>query len=157
MRVYFPVCFTPKNITPCRTKNYIVFTRLDVFERGEVGNAMCHVLIVVNRQLDEFSRNNFCAQIIYDNIVIGTHERILSFVRFTIRYIAYRWIVYHNWKLKRKFAGNEYCCELSVNFARLRHGKLCVRPGMCYTACTSFATKIRTKTICRSMKSAWSD
>lgn len=34
MRVYFPVCFTPKNITPCRTKNYIVFTRLDVFERG---------------------------------------------------------------------------------------------------------------------------
>ena len=37
-----------------------------MFERGRnIGNAMCHVLIVVNGQLDEFSRNNFCAQIIY--------------------------------------------------------------------------------------------
>lgn len=81
MRVYFPVCFTPKNITPCRTKNYIVFTRLDVFERGSrKRDVMCYVLIVVNRQLDEFSRNNFCAQIICDNIVIDTHGRILPFV-----------------------------------------------------------------------------
>lgn len=93
--MYFPVCFTPKNITPCRTKNYIILFLQGwngVFERGNRDARHVCVLIVVNRQLDDiiFSyNNNFCAQIIHDNIVIGTHgyyrPRFVSFR--IIRYI----------------------------------------------------------------------
>lgn len=133
MRVYFPVCFTPKNITPCRTKNYIVFTRgWNVFERGRnIGNAMCHVLIVVNGQLDEFSRNNFCAQIIYncDNIVIGTHGRILSFVSIDELFII---IEIKKEICERERVERKFC--FSFGNCALRRAQLCA-------ACTSFARK----------------
>ena len=155
-----------KTLFPCRAKNCIVFSSVGCLN-GKVGT-WCVMLITVNRQLDEFLVIIFALGLF---TLISLSARvgwnIISFVTGRsapcLCRIGELFIIIEIKKVYRKHV-RTYSREFRVPL--FSHSKqrerererepLCVGIYV-YIRSGILRSKIRTKTICWSMKSAWSD